>query len=324
MTLIDKVRDLIAKDKTDYVFRELLDIKLDQDTVNTILLLSAQWNGAKKDYNIGITSSREWLQAKARINHSLLQILSELSSNINFSDIENRIEKIEKMNTINLNDGGNIIIQDVNSSHISINTTKNEPTEKLKLLIINSLPVEKQPLSVNKEIKLLEDAYFTSTKKDRFELITKNAVKFDELFKIIHQTKPTYIHFSLHSSKSQGLIFENQSGTSQYIDKNTFAEIFALTAKNNNLKLVVLNACNSYDFANEITKYVDYSVGMKDFIPDAAAVAFAKGFYEMLFEGEDIDYAFNAGIIALKMSRIEFNSSIPIAEIPVLLNKKSI
>lgn len=323
MTIIDKIKELIANDKTDFVIQELLALNLEQDIKNTIILLSGQWNSAKKDYNIGITSSREWMQSKARINHSLLQVLTEISQDSNISELENSVDKITKNNTITIGGNNNFVLQDANNSNIFINSKKTDNVEKLKLLIINSLPKEKQALSVNEEIRILEDALYTSTNKDKIEIIAKNAVKFDEIFKIIHLTKPNYIHFSLHNSKSQGLIFENQSGASQYIDKKTFSDIFALTSKNNNLKLVLINACNSYDFALEISKFVDYSIGMNDFIADEAALAFAKGFYEMLFEGEDIDYAFNAGIIALKLSRIEFNSTIPIAEIPVLINKKS-
>lgn len=319
MTIIEKLKELIAKDKTDYVLRELLDIGLDNDTHNTILLLSAQWNSLKKEYNMNTISNSDWSRNKSRINYSLLQIISDLSDNeLIISNLQQKLDKVKEHN-INMHGNQNTGVQDVSNSRIFINEQQQNSKSKLKMLIINSLPKDKQAISISEEIKIIEQALYTSIAKDKIETVVKNAVTFDEVFRIINSVRPSYIHFSLHLSKSQGLIFSDQNGNTNYVDKSTFSKIFSIVSKNNRPKLVFLNACNSFDYAYEIKEYVDFLIGMQDFIPDIAALAFTKGFYEILFDGEGIEYAFDAGKISLALNKIDFNSSVPLSEIPQLI-----
>jgi len=324
MPLIEKIKELIAKDKTDYVFSELMHIDLDEDKKNAILLLYSQWNIAKREYNIGIVSESEWSRKKSQINYSLL-LLSDLIKNNNNTNksIGNKIHKISKSNTINISGQGNLGVQNANNAKIIISHGKSTKTVKFKLLVINSLPKEKQALRIHEEIRIIEEALNTSSFRDQVEIIVKNAVQFDEVLKIIHSSRPDFVHFSLHLSKEKGLIFEDNSGNSQYVDKASFSDIFKLISGKNKVQLVLINACNSYEYALDISKFIDYAIGMKDFIPDDATLAFTKGFYEMLFEGEDIEFAFNAGLIALRLSKIEFNSANPLDEIPDLIKKNT-
>jgi len=314
MTIIDKIKNLIAQDKTNFVFKELLELNLDADTKNIIILLSSQWNSAKNDYNLNETSSKDWLQIKARINYALMQIITNIPQHILLSEIENRIDKKKKINTVKIEGNTNLVYQDANNTQIFINSNNIENINKLKILVIHSLKNDDR-LTIDREINIFKNTLSTSTIRDKIELNIEFCLNVNEIINIILKTEPSIIHF-------HNLFFEDQTENLKYLHKNTFAKIFALTSKNTTIRLVLISACNSYDYANEIAYYVDYSIGMQGDIPEIATLAFTKSFYEMLFEGEDIDYAFNAGIIALKKSRIEFISSIPLAEIPVLLNKK--
>ena len=58
---------------------------------------------------------------------------------------------------------------------------------------------------------------------------------------------------------------------------------------------VVLNACYSDAQAASIVKHVDYVIGMSDAIGDDAAIAFAVGFYQSIFNGEDVPTSHKLG-----------------------------
>ena len=57
----------------------------------------------------------------------------------------------------------------------------------------------------------------------------------------------------------------------------------------------MLNACYSQVQAEEIHQHINYVIGTKKQIQDRAAIAFTKGFYTALFNGEAIERAYEFG-----------------------------
>ena len=66
-----------------------------------------------------------------------------------------------------------------------------------------------------------------------------------------------------------------------------------------NLECVILNACYTDSLAGEISRNIDYVIGMTGEIQDKASVEFAVGFYSAISAGESIENAFNFGRSAL-------------------------
>ena len=58
---------------------------------------------------------------------------------------------------------------------------------------------------------------------------------------------------------------------------------------------LIFNVCHSLVFAEDLKRFVKFCVGVNDFIPDDASIAFSKGFYGSLFDGWDEKKAFAAG-----------------------------
>ena len=64
---------------------------------------------------------------------------------------------------------------------------------------------------------------------------------------------------------------------------------------------MVLNACYARTQADAILKHVRYVVGMTRSISDRAAIAYSIGFYQALFNGEEIPVAHHLGCAQIHM-----------------------
>ncbi len=81
------------------------------------------------------------------------------------------------------------------------------------------------------------------------------------------------------------------------VPPETLTEIFRVLR--DNVRVVLLNACESAPQAAAIVNVIDCAVGMSDVIEDGAAIAFAAAFYEALGYGRSIQEAFDLGMIQL-------------------------
>jgi hypothetical protein len=110
------------------------------------------------------------------------------------------------------------------------------------------------------------------------------------------------VHFSGHGSGQDGLVFEDVTGQSKLIDSEALANLFKLFSSR--VECVVLNACYSELQAKEISKHIDYVIGMSQSIGDRAAIEFAIGFYTALGGGESVEFAYKLGCNAIQLEGI--------------------
>lgn len=162
-----------------------------------------------------------------------------------------------------------------------------------KILVLASNPQGTEQLKLNKEIRLIKDALQEGKHREKFSLEPILEASLGDLQKTIRREKPKIVHFCGHGMSSQGLVLATSSGQKQLLDTQAIADLFKLFA--NQVECVVLNACYSQFQAAEINQHINYVVGTKKEIRDDAAVAFSKGFYEALFDGETIERAYEFG-----------------------------
>ena len=162
-----------------------------------------------------------------------------------------------------------------------------------KILVLASNPKGTEQLKLNPEIRLIQDALQEGNQRENFSLESILEANLDDLQKTIRRKKPQIVHFCGHGTGSQGLVLATSSGQIQLLDTQAIADLFKLF--NTQVKCVVLNACNSQFQAAAINQHINYVVKTKQEIRDDAAVAFSKGFYEALFDGETIERAYEFG-----------------------------
>jgi len=186
--------------------------------------------------------------------------------------------------------------------------------DRKKVLLLSANPANTDRLRVEAEFREITECCRKSSQRDRFAIVTKGAVRIDDLQPILLQEVPRVVHFSGHGAATNGLVLERDDGTWQIAPTEALGDLFRILQ--NGIDCVVLNACFSQVQAEAIARYVPYVLGMNQAIGDVAAIEFAKGFYGALFEGKSVKDAFELGknLIALK--------NIPEAQTPVLLERQ--
>ena len=173
---------------------------------------------------------------------------------------------------------------------------------KLKVLFLAANPINTERLRLDVEIREITDKIRASDARDSFELISRWAVRPDDLLQALNEHRPTIVHFSGHGSCTQGVILEDKNGISHPVGKEALKFLFHTLA--GNIRLVVLNACFSLDQAEAIADTISCAVGTNTSIGDEAAIIFAAAFYRAIGFGCSIQEAFDQGKAALMLNNI--------------------
>lgn len=178
-----------------------------------------------------------------------------------------------------------------------------------KILILTANPTNTSQLRLDEEVREIQAALDQSKNRDQFEIITRWAVRVDDLQSILLDHTPQIVHFSGHGGGSHGLALENELGQMQLVSSTSLAGLFELFKEN--VECVLLNACYSEEQAKAIHQHINYVIGMNQAIGDKAAIKFAKGFYRALATGRSCKDAFGFGCNAIDLQGIP-ESSIPV------------
>jgi len=183
--------------------------------------------------------------------------------------------------------------------------------QKLKILILAAIP---RGLRLDKEIREIEDAIRRANERDWFDIITRTAIRPQDIRRTIAEEKPQIVHFCGHGKDDGSLLLEDDGGNNKSVPPQGLAALFE--QHSDYVECVVFNACYSVKTADAVSKYINYVVGMNQPIGDKAAIVFAQGFYDGLgYEQEDnqdvFQKAFNEGLVAIGLEDFS-QKSIPV------------
>ena len=178
----------------------------------------------------------------------------------------------------------------------------------VKILFLSAHPEDLSRLRLEAEIRNVKDAVRQSQHRERFVIIQEEAVRVSTLTSLLLQHQPDIIHFSGHSSVTNEIILEDESGGSQYVPAEAVGKLFAQFK--DTIRLVVLNACYSQLQAKHIIEHIDSVIGMSGAIGDEAAVKFSSVFYEALASGKNLQQAFDLGCVNIKLFGLK-NEDVP-------------
>jgi len=175
-------------------------------------------------------------------------------------------------------------------------------TDKCQILFLAANPAGTKSLALDEECREIEQKIRAADYRDALNLITKWAVRPDDLLQHLNQFKPHIVHFSGHGSKREEIILSGNDRQPKAVDKAALRQLFS-TLKDN-IRLVILNACFSRPQAEAITEVIDCAIGMKRAIGDKAAITFAASFYRAIGFGRTIRQAFDQGKVALMLEGV--------------------
>lgn len=188
----------------------------------------------------------------------------------------------------------------MSQSPIVIDLTK-LPT-KIKVLFFASNPVDQQSLRLDEEVRAIQEKIRMSEYRDSVELISRWAVRPDDLLQSLNEHKPHIIHFSGHGDEDHIAFVGNSDGETKLVTKDAIVQMIKVML--DNLQVVIFNTCLSGEQAQAVSEYVDVAIGMTEEIDDDAARVFAAQFYSAIGFGRSVQQAFDQGIAALMVNGI--------------------
>jgi len=169
--------------------------------------------------------------------------------------------------------------------------------EKIKILFVSANPAGMPQLKLDKEAREIEAKIRAAEYRDSLELITKWAVRPDDLLQALNQHQPHIVHFSGHGNPTEEIVLLDELGKPKPVSKEALVHLFR--ALKDNIRVVILNACFARPQAEAITEEIDCAVGMMRAIGDNAAITFSASFYRAIGFGRSIKQPFDQGIAAL-------------------------
>ena len=186
-------------------------------------------------------------------------------------------------------------IAQLNQQQPTFNTSNNSSKTEIKtILILAANPKNTSRLRLEEEIREIDEGLRRANKREQFKLEMKLAVRQRDFYRAILDTQPQIVHFCGHGAGEDGIILEDETGTTAFVQADTLASQFKLFAKKG-VECVVLNACYSEIQADAISQHINHVIGMNRAIGDKAAINFAVAFYDALAAGEDVEFAFELG-----------------------------
>jgi hypothetical protein len=184
------------------------------------------------------------------------------------------------------------------------------------VLFFAANPAGTKPLQLDEEIRQITAKIRAAEYRDSLELISRWAVRPDDVTQALLEVKPHIVHFSGHGNSSEELILLDDLGKLKPVSKEALVHLFS-TLKDN-VRLVVFNACSTKPQAVALSKVIDCVVGMNEPVGDEASFTFAASFYRAVGFGRTVKEAFELGRSALLMA------GIPEAKTPRLSVRKGV
>jgi hypothetical protein len=145
-------------------------------------------------------------------------------------------------------------------------------------------------LQLTKEFNLIESAYKESAlyhnANDRVHIKQIFFSKFAEVIKQIRREKPTVLHLGCHATKGKGLeLFRQQVRSRDLVEAIQSWNATARRQQHHEIRLVILNACESDALARDLKSCVEFVIGHKHPVADDDAIDFSHLLYQCIFDG---------------------------------------
>lgn len=172
----------------------------------------------------------------------------------------------------------------------------------IRILVLAANPQDSDRLRLDREVREIEEGLQRSRHRDRFVLKSIWAPRHRDLRRALLDYEPTIVHFCGHNSRTDGLSFEGEDGSTHAVSGPALADLFLLFK--DKVKCVVLNACYSEAQAEEIARHIGVVVGMSKAVADETALEFAVAFYDALASGKDYAFAFQLASAAIRVANL--------------------
>ncbi len=171
------------------------------------------------------------------------------------------------------------------------------PSGPVRILFVSANPGDRDQLVLEEEYRAIEQRIRRARHRDAFRLIVCPAARRSDLQDALLEHAPHVVHFACHGSRQGALSLLGENPTSAPVSTESLAAMFEVA--NDQLLLVVFNACFASIQAAAIRPFAKATIGMRAQVTDRASIAFASALYGALAYGRSVQQAFALGVAAI-------------------------
>jgi hypothetical protein len=188
-----------------------------------------------------------------------------------------------------------------------------EPGRNLRVLFLASKAGI--PLDLEGELREIEQVIAGGKLADRIHVVSRFDVTAEDLFQSLNAEAPDVLHFSGSLNAGSILLHSADGGVRAVVESALVGLVRAINA---DLRLVVLNACDSLGCARALADITGCAIGVEHQITDSAAIAFSRALYRAIAFGQSVGNAYTQACLALEMD------GVPREQWPELCNREGV
>jgi hypothetical protein len=197
---------------------------------------------------------------------------------------------------------------------------------QIKVLLFAANPRGTDRLDLHREYREIDEEIRIGEFRDALELIIVPGTRLVDLLRKLNEAHPDIVHFSGHGNLDEEIILESGEGDDvapdntgsqardmrrlepahevrraccpKPLSKSALVQIVK-ACNQENIRVVVLNACHTRPQAEALSEAVDCVISMNQAISDVGAIKFAASFYGAIAFGHSVEKAFDQGLARL-------------------------
>lgn len=180
-----------------------------------------------------------------------------------------------------------------------------KPPEQEKLRVLYLLSNPGMDLRTDVEFRMVQQSLRGAKYRDLITIEQRPAATFQDLMDGLNDVNPHIVHFSGHGGK-ESIVMDGGITEAPTENKISFQLLFkALSSTDSKPTLLLMNACDTLEGAEEILPAVPVIIAMSDNVLDISAISFAGQFYAALASGQSVGSAFQQGKVSIEATMID-------------------